>query len=40
MKALMKKPWMKKYGKKGLIIYLCWCVLKGLVFLLTTWLLT
>ncbi len=28
----MKKH-LKKYGKKGLIIYICWCTVKGLAFL-------
>lgn len=27
------KDKLKKYGKKGLVIYLCWCTLKGLAFL-------
>jgi len=39
MKALLNKPFFKKYGKKALIIYLCWSVLKGILFLLTLWLL-
>lgn len=28
----MKDKW-KKYGKKGLVIYICWCSLKGLSYL-------
>lgn len=24
---------LKKYGKKALILYLCWCALKGVAFL-------
>ena len=33
MKALLAKPFFKKYGKKALIIYICWCLVKGLVFI-------
>ncbi len=33
MKALFAKPFLQKYGKKALAIYLCWCVVKGLLFL-------
>jgi hypothetical protein len=39
MKAILSKPFFKKYGKKALILYLCWCVLKGLAFLWAGWLL-
>jgi hypothetical protein len=39
MKAILSKPFFKKYGKKALIIYLCWCVLKGILFLVAGWLL-
>ena len=28
------KPFFKKHGKKALIIYLCWCVVKGILFLI------
>ena len=28
------KPFIKKHGKKALIIYVCWCVVKGIIFLL------
>ena len=34
MKALLKKPFFKKYGKKALIIYLCWSVVKAILFVL------
>ncbi|HYF31656.1 MAG TPA: hypothetical protein VD993_11095 [Chitinophagaceae bacterium] len=37
MKALLHKPFLKKYGKKALIIYVCWCCLKGILFLLAGW---
>lgn len=33
MKAIFSRPFFKKYGKKALIIYLCWCIIKGLVFI-------
>lgn len=33
MKKLFASPFFQKYGKKALIIYLCWCVLKGIFFL-------
>jgi len=33
MKAFANKPLIKKYGKKALILYLGWCLVKGLVFL-------
>jgi hypothetical protein len=33
MKALLVNCFFKKYGKKVLIIYLCWCIVKGLFFL-------
>ena len=33
MKAILSKPFFKKHGKKALIIYLCWCVVKGILFL-------
>ena len=33
MKTLLSKPFFQKYGKKALVIYLCWCVVKGLAFL-------
>lgn len=33
MKAFSLKPFFKKHGKKALIIYLCWCVVKGILFL-------
>ena len=33
MKALLAKPFFRKYGKKALLIYLGWCVVKGMVFL-------
>lgn len=29
----MIKKRLKKYGKKGLIIYICWCTLKGIAYL-------
>lgn len=34
MKAFFAKPFFKKYGKKAMIIYLCWCIAKGIFFLL------
>jgi hypothetical protein len=34
MKAILSKPFFKKYGRTALIIYLCWCLLKGVLFLL------
>lgn len=34
MKMISWKAVSNKYGKKALIIYLCWCLLRGLVFLL------
>jgi len=34
MKKLLNKPFFRKYGRKALIIYLCWCAVKGIVFLL------
>ena len=34
MKAILSKPFFKKYGRKALIIYLCWSVVKGVLFLL------
>lgn len=30
---------LKSGGKKALIIYLCWCAVKGLAFLIAGWLL-
>jgi hypothetical protein len=33
MKALLSKPFFKKYGKTALIVYLGWCLVKGLAFL-------
>ena len=33
MKSLLAKPFFQKYGKKALIIYLCWCAAKGILFL-------
>jgi hypothetical protein len=34
MKVLLKKPFFRKHGKKALIIYLCWCVIKLILFIL------
>ena len=34
MRALLKKPFFRKHGKKALIIYLCWFVIKGILFAL------
>ena len=34
MKAILSKPLFKKYGKKALIIYICWCVVKTIILLL------
>jgi len=33
MKRFALKSLLKKHGKKALILYMCWCVIKGLVFL-------
>jgi hypothetical protein len=33
MKPLFLKRSLQKYGKKALIIYLCWSVIKGIAFL-------
>jgi|GraSoiStandDraft_4_1057263.scaffolds.fasta_scaffold00447_15 hypothetical protein len=33
MKTILAKPFFKKYGKKALIIYLCWSIVKGVLFL-------
>jgi len=33
MKAILSKPFFKKYGRKALIVYLCWSVIKGLAIL-------
>lgn len=33
MKSLFAGNFFRKYGRKALIIYLCWCILKGLFFL-------
>lgn len=33
MRIMPVKKYFRKYGRKALIIYLCWCVLKGLIFL-------
>jgi hypothetical protein len=33
MKTLLASRFFRKYGKKALIIYFCWCVVKGLLFL-------
>jgi hypothetical protein len=34
MKAILQKPFFRKYGKKALVIYFCWCLVKGLAFLI------
>lgn len=34
MKAFSVKNFIQKHGKKALIIYLCWCAVKGVLFLL------
>jgi hypothetical protein len=34
MKTWLSKPLFKKYGRKALILYLCWCAVKGVAFLL------
>lgn len=31
MKAFLSKPVFKKNGKRFIIIYLCWCLIKGIV---------
>ncbi len=33
MKTVLAKPFFRRFGKKALIIYLCWCAVKGLLFL-------
>ena len=33
MRAAIVKKFFRKHGKKALIIYLVWCVLKGIAFL-------
>ena len=33
MKRILAIPFFRKHAKKALIIYLCWCVLKGVFFL-------
>ncbi|HEU5168106.1 MAG TPA: hypothetical protein VFU29_21325 [Chitinophagaceae bacterium] len=33
MKPLFLKRYLQKYGKKALIIYLCWSVIKGIALL-------
>ena len=33
MKKIMVTPFFNKYGKRALLVYLCWCALKGLFFL-------
>lgn len=34
MKAVLSRPFFKKYGKKALLVYIGWCLIKGLAFLL------
>jgi hypothetical protein len=34
MKTITSKPFFKKYGKKAIIIYLCWNVVKGVILLM------
>ncbi len=34
MKKLLAKPFFRQYGKKALWIYLGWCVVKGILFLI------
>ncbi len=34
MKTILAKPFFRQYGKKAVIAYLCWCVVKGVLFLL------
>jgi hypothetical protein len=34
MKAIFAKPFFRKYGKKALVVYLCWCILRGVIFVL------
>lgn len=33
MRTMPLKKYLQKYGKKALIVYLAWCVIKGIVFL-------
>ncbi len=34
MKAVLSRPFFKKYGKKALLVYIGWGLIKGLAFLL------
>ncbi len=33
MKTMLSKPVFRRFGKKALVIYLCWCLVKGLFFI-------
>ncbi len=33
MKTRIEKLLSRKYGKKALLIYLSWCIVKGIIFL-------
>jgi len=34
MKTLFNNIIFKKWGRKALIAYLCWCIVKGIVFII------
>ncbi|HET9746941.1 MAG TPA: hypothetical protein VFP97_14590 [Chitinophagaceae bacterium] len=34
MKPIFIKRYLQKYGKKALIVYLSWCIIKGIAFLI------
>jgi hypothetical protein len=34
MRASINKPFFRKHGKKLIIAYICWSIIKGLFFLL------
>jgi hypothetical protein len=38
IKAIINKPFFRKYGKKSLALYIAWCFVKSLLFLLAGWL--
>jgi|GEM_PF-2297027 len=33
MRTIAVKKYMQKYGRKALIVYLVWCIIKGIAFL-------
>jgi hypothetical protein len=34
MKTFLSKSFFRKYGKRALIIYLCWCLVKGFLLII------